>query len=225
MPDLKLPPTATAILAGLNDFPRENAKLPVYTLPGIAQFEDIEELCRTATESYLTGEGEGEDPAITFLAPAPATRLSPGTTVQEILDAHVASLINSSTANRDAAAANPQTKKAENHFFPFAFIVMEDPKWRSNGVTVVFCHDDDDFIDEEDVPADGNFWRVDECEVSLQALVGVCRDLVLDREEWTTIEVCVGRPTWRTGSKRYLAERSGAWDLEGISSSMPVWGF
>lgn len=44
MPDLKLPPTATAILAGLNDFPRENAKLPNYTLPGIAQFEDTEEL-------------------------------------------------------------------------------------------------------------------------------------------------------------------------------------
>jgi hypothetical protein len=224
MPLLELPSTATAILAQLNDFPRENAKLPVYALPGIAQLEDIEDLCQTATKTFLTGEGEGEDPTITFLAPAPATRLSPGTTVQEILDAHVVSFLtrpSTGDAGDDDSVFNPRAQESKVHFFPFAFVVIEDAAWRRNGVTVVFCHDEDDVSDAEN-PLTG--WRVDECEVSLPALVGVCRDLVLDREEWSTIEVYVGRPTRRTGSGRYLAERSGAWNLEGISSSMPVWG-
>ena len=225
MPLLELPSTITAILAQLNDFPRENAKLPVYILPDIAQLEDIEELCQTAMETFLAGEGEGEDPTITFLAPAPATRLSPGTTVQEILEAHINSFsIKPSTGDGgdDDAVFNPRAEDSEDHVFPFAFVVIEDAAWRRNGVTVVFCHDEDDEDDAEN-PLTG--WRVDECEVSLPALVGVCRDLILDREEWSTIEVYVGRPTRRTGSKRYLAERSGAWNLEGISSSMPVWGF
>jgi hypothetical protein len=224
MPHLDLPSTATAILAQLNDFPRENAKLPVYALPGTSQLEDIEELCRTTTESFFTGEGEGEDPTITFLAPAPATRLSPGSTVQGILDAHVDFFSTRSPtgdAGDDNPVLNPRAEESEVHFFPFAFVVIEDAAWRRNGVTVVFCHDEDDDSDAEN-PLTG--WRVDECEVSLPALVGVCRDLVLDREEWSTIEVYVGRPTRRTGSGRYLAERSGAWNLEGISSSMPVWG-
>jgi hypothetical protein len=222
MPLLKLPPTASAIFDQHRDFPRENSKLPVYSLPGIAQQKDIEDLCQAATESFLAGEGEGEDPAITFLAPAPATRSSPGSTVQEILDAHVAFFsINSSASDGDDNSLNPQSAKPESHFFPFAFIVLEDANWRTNGVTVVVCHDDEDDSDDERTLTG---WRVDECEVSLLALVGVCRDLVLDREEWSTIDVYVGRPTRRTGSKRYLAERSGAWDLGSISSGMPVWG-
>jgi hypothetical protein len=225
MPRLKLPPTASAIFDQYRDFLRENAKLPVYSLPGIAQQKDIEDLCQAATESFLAGEGEGEDPAITFLAPAPATRLSPGSTVQEILDAHVEFFSpRPSAGDGEDDGVVGKSEELENHFFPFAFIVVEDPNWRTSGVTVVVCHDDDDFIDDEDIPESGDFWRVDECEVSLPALVGVCRDLVFDREEWSAIDVYVGRPTRRTGSKRYLAERSGAWDLGSISSGMPVWG-
>jgi len=219
---LKLPPNASATLAQYNDLPREGSKLLVYALPGVAKHQDIEELCQTATESYLATEGEGEDPAITFLTPAPSTRLSPGQTVQEILEAHITSLTKSSSGDSDAVppASRPDTAMST---FPAAFIVIEDPGWRTNGVTVVCCHDDDDFIDEEDIPANGDFWRVDECEVSLQALVGVCRDLVLDREEWSTIDVYVGRPTRRTGGERYLAERSGGWEPVSVSGCMPVW--
>jgi hypothetical protein len=224
MPLLKLPPTASTIFNQHRDFSRENSKLPVYSLPGIAQGKDIEDLCQTATTFFLAGEGEGEDPAITFLAPAPATRLSPGNTVQEILDAHIASLsINYSAGDGDDNSLNPQSAKPEYHFFPFAFIVLEDANWRANGVTVVFCHDDDDFIDDEDIPESGDLWHVDECEVSLQALAGVCRDLVCDREEWTLIENEVGRPTRRTGNRRYLAERDEAWSAESISSEMARW--
>lgn len=218
MPLLNLPSNASTILDQHQNFSRENAKLPVYTLPSIAQQHDLEELCKTATEFFLAGEGEGEDPAITFLAPAPLTRLSPGSTVQEILDAHVDSI--DSTVNDDGSVA-AESEESEIHLFPFAFIVIEDPNWRTNGVTVVCCHNEDDYSDEER-PLTG--WRVDECEVSLPALVGVCRDLVLDREEWTTIDVYVGRPTRRTGWKSYLAARLGAWDLGSVSSSMPVWG-
>jgi hypothetical protein len=220
---LKLPSNASTILAQHHDFSRENARLPVYTLPGIAQHKDIEELCQIATESYLAGEGEGEDPTITFLSPAPVARLSPGDTVQEILDAHVASLSTSFSPGDDDSVNRQSEEPEKNQFFPFAFIVVEDSNWRINGVTVVCCHDDDDFVDEEDIPANGDFWRVDECEVSLLALVGVCRDMVLDREVWSTIDVYVGRPTRRTGSKRYLAERTGAWNLESVSSSMARW--
>lgn len=228
MVELKLPPNGSAILAQHSDFPRAGSKLLVYALPGTANHTDIEELCQTSTEFFLANEGEGDDPAITFLTPAPASRFSPGQTVQEILDAHLESLTippaskdedNNITSHPES---NPSPKPSS--IFPFAFIVVEDPHFRTNGVTVVFCHDDDDFIDKEDIPVDGNFWRVDECEVSLQALVGVCRDLVLDREEWTTIEVCVGRPTRRTGNQRYLAERDDGWHPESISGSMPVWG-
>jgi hypothetical protein len=229
MPLLKLPPTASAIFDQHRDFLRENSELPVYSLPGIAQPKDIEDLCQAATESFLAGEGEGEDPAITFLAPAPATRLSPGSTVQEILDAHVEFFsTRPSAADGDDDHLNPQPAKPETHFFPFAFIVLEDANWHTNGVTVVFCHDDenfddDDFTDDEDNPDSGDSWRVDECEVSLQALAGVCRDLVCDREEWTLIENEVGRPTRRTGNRRYLAERDEAWSAESISSEMARW--
>ena len=224
MPILELPPTAPAIFDQHRDFPRENAKFPVYTLPDIASHKDIEELCQITTDLFLAGEGEGEDPTITFLAPAPASRLSPGSTVQEILDAHVELFSTSPSAGDVDGDDNvaPQSESPEKHFFPFAFIVIEDPNWRITGVTVVYCHDDDDFSDGE-CPLTG--WRVDECEVSLLALVGVCRDLICDREEWSTIDVFVGRPTRRTGNKRYLAERSGAWDLGSISSGMPVWGY
>ena len=150
--------------------------------------------------------------------------------MQEILEAHLESLIipaasNDGNNNSHIPSHHPESGPETGlpSIFPFAFIVIEDPAWRTNGVTVVFCHDDDNFIDEEDIPSNGDFWRIDECEVSLQALVGVCRDLVLDREEWITIEACIGRPTRRTGSERYLAERSGAWNPESISGSMPVW--
>lgn len=238
MPYLKLPSTAPAILSSFQhnpNFQRSQSKLPVYSIPGIAQQNDLEALCHIDISSYLENEGEGEDPTeVSFLSPAPAACLAPGEDVQEILERHVEFFSSSQPfagdggdGSGDGVIDGSQIEEQENCtslFLPSAFIVVEDPNWLSNGVTLVFCHrEDDDKGDhhpQQNLPSTVDPWRVDECEISLPALAGVCRDLVLDLEEWSVIENCVGRPTRRTGSRRYLAERDGRWSPVGISGSM-----
>jgi hypothetical protein len=219
MPKLHLPDGANSILTRVQDLnlPRESTQLLVYGLSNDTTAEDVENLCQIATETYQLNEAADEHQDTTFITPAPLDKRLPGRSVQEILEAHVASLESLTNTNHDEREIDETT-------FPFAFIVLESPQWRKHGATIVFLDNDDDpDNDYDDRPPEGCWW-VDECETSVFALVGVCCDLVLEQVDWSNIRECQGRPTARTGSAGYMATRSRSWSPPNISREMRTWG-
>jgi hypothetical protein len=219
MPKLHLPESANHILTRIQDLnlPREGTRLRVYGLSNEIIAEDIESLCHIATETYQLNEAADEHQNITFIKPAPLDKRLPGRTVQEILDAHVASLELPTNLNESG-------QRIDETIFLFAFIVLESPQWRNHGVTIVFLGNDyDPDNDYDDRPPESRWW-VDECETSVFALVGVCCDLVLEQDDWSVIRECQGRPTARTGSAEYVSTRSRSWSPPNISGEMRTWG-
>jgi hypothetical protein len=219
MPKLHLPDGANRILTRVQDLnlPRESTQLLVYGLSNDTTAEDVENLCQIATETYQLNEAADEHQDTTFITPAPLDKRLPGRSVQEILEAHVASLESLTNTNHDEREIDETT-------FPFAFIVLESPQWRKHGATIVFLDNNDDpDNDYDDRPPESSWW-VDECETSVFALVRLCCDLVLEQDDWSNIRECQGRPTARTGSAEYVATRSRSWSPPNISGEMRTWG-
>jgi len=195
---------------------REGTKLLVYGLAGVISNEDIEDLCHTATEMYSKELGDGcEDPK--FIVPALQTRRLLGKDVQEVLDAHLASI-------EDLMNDHDGQQEIKDSIFPFAFVVIESPSWRRHGVTVVLLDNTfDPYDDWNDRPPEGQWW-VDETETSIVALGGLCYDVVMEQDDWHNIKECQGRPTVRTGNANYVSTRSRSWSPPNISSVMRRWG-
>lgn len=220
MPKLHLSEGANRILTRLQDRtpPREGARLLVYSLPNVVTNEDVESLCQVATEIYQLNEAGDEYQDSTFIIPAPLNRRLPGRNVQEILDAHIASL-------DDFTHGNDANNPNDDSIFPFAFVVIESAEWRKHGATVVFlgnATDSDDDENESEQPSK-DIWWVDECEMSVVALVGVCQEIIMELDDWSIIRECQGRPTARMGDARYLSTRSRSWSPQNISSEMRRW--
>jgi hypothetical protein len=219
MPELHLPGGADHILKRVQglSLSREGTQLLVYGLIGEITAEDVESLCHIATETYQSNEAADEHQDSTFITPAPLDRRLPGRSVQEVVDAHVASLEGLANLNGDRHGI-------DETIFPFAFVVIESAGWRKHGATVVFL--DNEYApdnDYDDRPPEGCWW-VDECETSVFALVGFCHDLVMEEEDWSILRECQGRPTARTGSARYVSTRSRSWSPPNISREMRTWG-
>jgi hypothetical protein len=217
-PELHLPEGVDDILTRVQQLHpnHEGTKLLVYGLADVIKNEDIEDLCHTATEIYSKELGDDCENA-KFIVPAPQTTRLLGIDVQEVLNAHVASMEDLANSNESQQEHNPP-------IFPFAFVVIESPEWRRHGVTVVLLDNtfdpDDDWNDR---PPEG-FWWTDECETSVVALGGLCCDVVMEQDDWHNIKECQGRPTVRTGNANYVSTRSRSWSPPNISSEMRRWG-
>lgn len=196
---------------------REGARLLVYGLPDVVTNEDVESLCQVATEKYQSNEAGDEYQTSTFITPAPLHQRLAGRNVQELLDAHIASLEESTNGNHDNQAN-------DEPIFPFAFVVIESAEWRRHGATIVFLGNAADSDSDSNEPSSEGYWWVDECEMSLVALVGVCQEMIMELDEWSAIRECQGRPTARTGDARYLSTRARSWSPRNISSEMRRWG-
>ena len=217
-PVLHLPEGADDILSRVQQLlpEREGTKLLVYGLKDVIKDKDIEELCHTATEIYSREVGDDcNDPK--FIIPAPQTRRIVGADVQEILNAHVASI-------EDLTTGNDNQQEHNVPIFPFAFVVIESPEWRRHGVTVVLLDNTfDPYDDWNDRPPEGCWWT-DECETSVVALGGFCYDVVMEQDDWHNIKECQGRPTTRTGNANSVSTRSRSWSPPNITSEMRRWG-
>ena len=219
MAKLHLPEGADNILRRTQQIlpQREGTKLLVYGLQYVINNEDIEGLCRTATEMYSSEVGEDfKDPI--FIVAAPQTRRLLGKDVQEVLNIHITSMGN---------LANPDHGEEGNgsDIFPFAFVVIESPHRRRHGVTVVLLDNTFDPDDDWNNRPPEGWWWVDECETSVVALGGLCYDVVMEQDDWHNIKECQGRPTVRVGNESYVSTRSRSWSPPNITSEMRTWGF
>lgn len=215
MAQLQLPEGADRVLTRAQQamLTRKNTKMMVYGLPNTVKSGDVENLVHAATRVYQELEAT-ED---CFMAPAPQAIQLAGTTVQEILDVHIAFLDNS-------IPCGERERSKDERIYPFAFIVIESHEWRRHGATVVVLENDlDSDDDSNDMPSDVS-WSVDECETSLVALGGICRGLVMEEDYWPDIRENQGRPTVRTGHPAYISTRSRSWSPPSITEEMRKWG-
>lgn len=218
MAELRLPEGANRISDRIHrsTLSRERTRVPIYGLSDIVADEDVHNLCYASTETYQKMEASDESQD-SFIMPAPQASRLPGTTVQEVLDAHIALL-------NDLMDGNEHHRLEDDAIFPFAFVVIESALWRRHGATVVVLESDVDCDEDGDDGPSEYDWSVDECETSLVALGGICRALVMEEDEWSVIRECQGRPTARTGAPGYVNTRSRSWSPASITSEMRRWG-
>lgn len=218
MAELRLPEGANRILDRIHrsTLSRERTRVPIYALSDIFADEDVHNLCYASTEMYQKMEASDESQD-SFITPAPQASRLPGTTVQEVLDSHIALL-------NDLMDGTEHHRLEDDAIFPFAFVVIESALWRRHGATVVVLENDFGSDDGDNDGLSESDWSVDEIETSLVALGGICRALVMDEDDWPDIRENQGRPTTRTGAPWYVSTRSRSWSPPSITSEMRRWG-